>query len=126
MSITEAQFEKWLRRYGEAWENKDASAFAALFADKAVYYRTPFVNPQKGRENIKKAFESVVEGQNDIHYGVRVLYVQAQLGAAHWSCAITRARSNTRLHVDGVCVVQFDKDGKALSFRQWWHTDERS
>ncbi len=124
MNITEQQFEGWLSAYGAAWEAKDSSGFADLFADDALYYWTPFEDPKKGQGEVAAAFAQAVANQQDIEFGGRLLYVQAQLGAAHWSCAFTRTSTGARVHLDGIFVVQFGNDGKALSFRQWWHTDE--
>ncbi len=124
MALTEQRFVQWLRDYGAAWENKDAGAFAALFEDDALYYWTPFDDAKKGREEITAAFSEAVATQTDIDFGARPLYVQAQLGAAHWSCAFTRTETGRRVHIDGIFVVQFGAGGRALSFREWWHSDE--
>lgn len=125
MALNEKQFGLWLSAYGRAWEAKSAAAFSGLFAEDALYYWTPFAAPQKGRTEIASAFSAAVARQRDIDFGARILYVQAMLGAAHWSCAFTRVRSARRVHVDGVMAVQFDAGGAAVSFREWWHTDER-
>ncbi|GAB4516392.1 MAG: hypothetical protein Kow00133_00120 [Amphiplicatus sp.] len=125
MALTEQKFKAWLAAYGRAWEARDGAAFAKLFADSALYYWTPFAQPKKGPAEIAAAFLAASNGQREIDFGARVLYVQAQLGAAHWSCAFTRTRTGRRVHLDGVLVVQFDSGGKALSLREWWHTDER-
>ncbi len=124
MTITEQQFETWLGDYGKAWEAKDGKAFAALFEAEGLYYWTPFEDPKKGVGEIERAFLDAVARQDDIDFGARVLYVQAQLGAAHWSCAFTRTETKKRVHLDGIFVVQFAEGGKALSFREWWHSDE--
>lgn len=125
MALSEQHFQSWLSAYGKAWEAQNAKAFAALFEDTALYYRTPFEDAKKGRAEIATAFSSAVGKQRDIDFGARILYVEAQLGAAHWSCALTHARTGKRVHMDGIFVVQFAESGKALSFREWWHTDER-
>lgn len=124
MNLTEQEFEIWLRDYGAAWQARDAERFSALFEDDALYYWTPFNDPQKGKAEIAAAFGAAVAGQQDVDFGARVLYVTSQLGAAHWSCCFTRKESGVRVHLDGIFVVQFGESGKALSFREWWHSDE--
>jgi ketosteroid isomerase-like protein len=125
MALSEKRFQSWLSAYGKAWEAKSATAFAGLFAEDALYYWTPFETPKKGRAEIAAAFSAAVARQRDIDFGARILYVEAMLGAAHWSCAFARARTGKRVHVDGVMAVQFGAGGSAISFREWWHTDER-
>ncbi len=124
MNLTEEEFESWLREYGAAWQARDAQQFSALFENDALYYWTPFEDPKKGTDEISGAFGAAVVNQQGVDFGARVLYVTAQLGAAHWSCAFTRAGSGVRVHLDGIFVVQFGESGKALSFREWWHSDE--
>ncbi|MGE0410151.1 MAG: nuclear transport factor 2 family protein [Amphiplicatus sp.] len=124
MTITEQHFGSWLAAYGKAWESQHAAAFISLFAEDALYYWTPFDKPKKGRGEIAAAFAAAVGSQREIEFGARILYVEAQLGAAHWSCAFTRPKTGKRVHLDGVLVVQFNDAGKALSFREWWHSDE--
>ena len=124
MALSEQQFEQWIERYGAAWAARDGARFAQLFEEDAIYYWTPFDEPQKGRDEITAAFNAAVGRQRDIEFGARVLYVQANLGAAHWTCSLTRAATGKRVHIDGIFVVQFSDHGKALSFREWWHSDE--
>lgn len=125
MTLSEKHFRSWLDAYGQAWRSRDAGLFSGLFADNALYYWTPFDEPKKGREEIAAAFSGAVARQSDIDFGARILYTEAQLGAAHWSCAFSRAETGVRVHLDGVIVVQFTDSGEALSLRQWWHSDER-
>jgi hypothetical protein len=124
MTLSEKQFGHWLSAYGRAWEAKNARGFADLFADNALYYWTPFLEPQKGRAEIAAAFIQAVGRQRDIDFGARVLYVNDNAGAAHWSCAFTRANTGKRVHVDGMLGARFDQSAKAISFREWWHSDE--
>lgn len=124
MSLTENKFEEWLSAYGAAWEGKDENAFADLFDNGALYYWTPFEDPKKGKKEIADAFAAAVVNQSSVDFGARLLYIQANLGAAHWSCAFTRIATGARVHLDGIFVVQFGNNGKALSFREWWHSDE--
>jgi hypothetical protein len=125
ITLSEQQFTTWLCAYGKAWEARDANAFSSLFSEAALYYWTPFEEPKKGRDGVAAAFSAAVGKQRDIQFGARVLYTRERVGAAHWSCALTRKRSGKRAHLDGIFVVEFDGDGKAHSFREWWHSDER-
>ena len=124
MTLSEDHFDQWLRDYGAAWEGKDEAAFTAGFEEDALYYWTPFEDPKRGVKEIGEAFAAAVARQDDIDFGARLLYVSAQLGAAHWSCSFTRKETGKRVHLDGIFVVQFGDSGRALSFREWWHSDE--
>lgn len=124
MALTEKQFESWLKDYGAAWEARDGATFSKLFEEDAIYYWTPFSDPMRGQDEIAETVGRITHGQKDIEFGARVLYTEANLGCAHWSCAFTREGNGNRVKTDGILVVQFGENGKALSFREWWHTDE--
>lgn len=124
MSLTQKHFEHWLRVYGGAWEASASTRFASLFEENAIYYWAPFDDPIKGRDAIQASFNEAASKQRDVDFGARVLYVESSLGAAHWTCSYTRATTGKRVHVDGILVVQFSDSGRALSFREWWHSDE--
>lgn len=125
MALTEKQFQSWLTEFGDAWQARNTGRFAGLFAENALFYWTPFDEPKRGRADLAAAFSAAVSEQEEIEFGARILYTQALLGAAHWSCSFTRSSSAERIHLDGVLVVQFSDGGEALSYRQWWHSDER-
>ena len=124
MTLSIKQFEQWLSKYGAAWEACDSHAFSSLYENDALYYWTPFAEPKKGPAAIASAFNMAVGRQRDIKFGARPLYVEAQLGSAHWSCSFTRVTTGKRVHLDGIFAVQFGASGKAASFREWWHSDE--
>ena len=124
MTLSMKHFEYWLKQYGAAWEAQNAHGFTALFEKDALYYWMPFADPQKGTAEIATAFNAAVGRQRDIDFGARALYVEAQLGSAHWSCSFTRVTTGKRVHLDGIFAVQFSQSGKAVSFREWWHSDE--
>lgn len=123
MALTIQQFEQWLKAYGAAWQARDGARMASLFEDTGIYYWNPFDTPKKGRAEITAAFNIAVGKQSDIDFGARILYVEANLGAAHWSCSLTKTATGKRIHFDGIFVVQFGGNGKALSFKEWWHSD---
>ena len=116
--------EAWLRAYGRAWENRDAGAFAALFAPDARYYWTPFEEPKLGQAGVAQAFENAVARQTDIRFEATVLKVEGAQGIAHWKCTFQRLGNDSTVRLDGVFVMQFDEHGLCTIFREWWHRDE--
>ncbi len=70
--MTEADFKAWLASLGQAWEARDAEAFAALFTEDVRYYWTPFEAPKEGREGVAAAFRAAVARQSDIRFGFEI------------------------------------------------------
>ena len=51
-ALTLDAFTQWMEAYGRASREDDAVASAALFAEDARYYETPFAEPVLGRQAI--------------------------------------------------------------------------
>ena len=123
--MTQHEFDSWLKRYGAAWEAKDADAFTALFADDVRYYWTPFEEPKKGRDGVAAAFMSAVVNQRDIHFRYEILAVDEVRCVARWWCSFTRPATGHPVRLDGILMVkQAAADGRCEVFREWWHSDE--
>lgn len=117
-------FELWVRRYGEAWESRDASAAALLFTEAATYQWTPFDQPLQGREAIAHAWAEATSTQRDVRFTYRVLAVAGDQGVAHWRSAFIRRATGASVEIDGILVAELTNTGLCRRFREWWHVRE--
>jgi ketosteroid isomerase-like protein len=116
--------ERWLYEYRQAWENREPGQAAALFADNAEYFETPFDFPFRGRDAIREYWEDVPRTQENITFGSRVLAVAGDTAVAHWQARFKRVPSGQNVQLDGVFVLVFDRAGLCTSLREWWHRRE--
>lgn len=121
MELTVPQFEAWLRRYGAAWEGKDARAASELFTPQAQYYWTPFDPPQRGRAEIAAAWQGAVDRQNEIRFEFEILSVNGDTGIARWRCGFDTVPEGGHTRLDGIFVTQFESPTQCRIFREWWH-----
>lgn len=112
----------WLLAYKDAWENQDARAACALFAEDAVYYVTPFGPPVCGHEELLAYWHGVVRTQQDIRFRFEIITLAGNCGYAHWSAAFTRVKSGSRIILDGIMQVTLDASDLCTEFREWWHS----
>lgn len=124
MKITMATADDWLRKYGQAWEERAPQMAVQLFAQDCRYFETPFSEPQIGRDGVLKYWQAVPDGQTNIAFRYRVLSVQSRTVIAHWSASFTRVASGVQVKLDGMFVLDFDDDGLCRTLREWWHRDE--
>ena len=79
-----ADFEIWLRKYGDAWQGRDANSATELFTPDALYYWTPFEAPKHGRDGIYGAWHDAVMGQKDVEFTSEILAIVGNRGIARW------------------------------------------
>ncbi|HUQ52385.1 MAG TPA: nuclear transport factor 2 family protein [Gammaproteobacteria bacterium] len=119
--LTTASLAAWLGRYEQAWEQRDPAQAAALFTDNAPYHEMPFDAPKAGRAGIRDYWATVTADQRNIDFKSEVVAVNGQTGVARWSASLTSASSGARVELDGVFILQFDRNGLCSELREWWH-----
>ncbi len=119
-----SEIQTWLERYGQAWQARDANAFAQLFSVDATYYWGPFRAPQRGRQEIASAVRSAFSGQQDVRFAYSLLTESTSPCIAHWTCEFVRPGSEKSVSIDGIFLLRFDAQGLCEEFREWWHSDE--
>lgn len=124
MTLKQAQFADWLRRYGDAWEARDLKSVVTLFAEDAEYFWTPFDPPKRGRDQIVAAWMEATSEQRDITFTFTILSVKEAVGIAKWHTRLRRAASGRLAELDGILVAEFDRTALCKTFREWWHAHE--
>ena len=120
-------FENWLKAYGDAWEQGDASATKRLFTRDARYYETPFDEPMTGLDEISKYWnDNAALDQKEIRFSYEALAMHKNVGLAHWQANFIRLSSGRRVTLDGIFKIVFSDDGKCQVFREWWHRLEET
>lgn len=109
----------WLTAFGDAWEQGDADAAAALFAPGATFQPSPFGELVRGRSGIAAHWAEVMSGQQAIRFQGEILGVGTTYGIAHWRVVIGQPDDRPIRVVDGILLAAFDRRGRATSVRNW-------
>ena len=117
-------FARWLRRYGEAWEKRDAKAAIALFTEDAEYYWIPFGSPMRGHGDIENAWAGATAQQRDVQFSFQIMATPGSTGIARWHTKLIRPVTSRAVDLDGVLIAEFDESRLCRVFREWWHTTE--
>ncbi len=120
-SLTLDGFKKWMDSYRKASEEGNLKAAAELFAQNAEYYETPFNNPIIGRDTIHRYWSEATQAQKEVQFSYEILAVKGNLGMALWKGKFISVQSGSQVLLDGVFLVEFDRQGKCSTFREWWH-----
>jgi hypothetical protein len=130
-----------MQGYKAAWEARDDSMFAALFAPDGEYRNTPFA-VQRGRAQLAEYWRRV-KLQEDVHVAYEVLASTATSGIAHWHVTYQVASEELfqiwakstgtnlvarkpgdplpRMVLDGVLKAEF-AGGLCRKCEIWWHS----
>jgi hypothetical protein len=119
--MNEATLQKWLEAYRRAWENRDPQAAAGLFSEDAIYQETPFAALMRGKKAILEYWKNVTRTQDDISVSCEVMAICEDMCFAHWHAAFTRLPMRSRLELDGIFLLRFDRHGQCTALREWWH-----
>jgi hypothetical protein len=118
--LTTSSLETWLKRYKQAWEQRDPAQAAALFTENAPYHEMPFDAPKAGRAGIRDYWATVTADQRNVVFEAHVVAVNGNTGVARWSATLNSAASGARIELDGVFILKLD--GELCSeLREWWH-----
>lgn len=119
-----AEFDRWLRAYQKAWQERDPPAAARLFSDDAEYYWTPLDPPQRGPAEVAAAWAGAVSRQQDIGFTYEILAVTGATGIAKWRADFTRLPDGSKVRIEGVLTAEFADATHCRVFREWWHVAE--
>jgi SnoaL-like domain len=111
--------DSWLKRFGHAWESRDAERAAALFTEDGSYRESPFDQPLIGSRAISAHWASLPMAREDISFTYEILAIGEQWGVAHWHGSYTPLDGRTRLEFDGILLVSLDGEGRCRDFREW-------
>ena len=135
--------DTFMQGYQAAWEQRDDTAFAALFLPDGRYHNTPF-QVQEGTQALA-AYWQRVKLQQDVQVRYEVLARSAEGGIAHWHVIYQVASEELfqiwarstgtglparqpgdplpRMVLDGVLQTRFDAaSGLCRECRLWWHS----
>ena len=133
--------QDFMQGYKAAWERRDPSMFAALFAPDGTYRNTPF-QVQRGTEQLVEYWKRV-QLQQDVQFAFAVLTSKPTSGIAHWHVTYQVASEELfqvwarsigtnlvarrpgdplpRMVLDGILEASFSA-GLCSDARIWWHS----
>jgi hypothetical protein len=117
-------FKSWLDAYGQAWENRNPEAAAALFNESATYQVTPFLEPMRGRKAIFEYWSEVARTEKNIKFVYEILVVKDELNIARWSASFVRVPPGLQTKLDGIFLISLDGGGRCKSLQEWWHKQQ--
>lgn len=109
---------EWLERYRRAWQERDAAAAGELFTEDAIYRDQAFEQAHAGRDGIRRYWEGVTAGQQDIElaYGTPIA-VDDRLAVEWW---VNLRHEGAEVSIAGEFMLRFAASGQCRELREYW------
>ena len=121
--MTEAELDRWMGAYGDAYVGRDPDAGAALFADGASYQWGPFGPLLHGPDTIRDEWARGIErmGPGEVTFRHEIVVCSPEIGVARWLASVPLS-DGVRSEIDGIFVVRLDGNGLCSEFREWFNS----
>ncbi len=112
----------WLKSYMHAWESYSPEAIGDLFTEDATYSVHPYDTPVTGRQAIVDAWLKDPDAPGTFSANYAPIAVDGDLAVVNGRSTYFKDSSRTEMtkEWDNIFVIQFDKDGRCRSFREWY------
>ena len=112
----------WLKAYVSAWETYAPEAIGELFSDDATYSYHPYDEPVVGRQAIVASWMKDLDAPGTFEAHYEPIAVDGNVAVVNGRSRYFKDSSRGELtkEWDNVFVIEFDKDGRCRSFREWW------
>jgi SnoaL-like domain len=122
--MTNDDLDRWLQAYGQAWIDRDPEAAVRLFAEDVTYHETPFDEPARGIDGVRRYWAENTDVQREIVFRYEILALEGSRGIARWWAEYVRPATRVRARLDGILVLEFAPDGRCRRLEEWWHRHE--
>ena len=112
----------WLKAYMNAWESYSPDAIGALFSEDAAYSFHPYDKPVVGRQAIVDSWLKDPDAAGTFTANYEPIAIDGDTAVVNGRSTYFKDSSRTEMtkEWDNIFVIEFDKDGRCRSFREWY------
>ncbi|MDQ6879287.1 MAG: nuclear transport factor 2 family protein [Candidatus Dormibacteraeota bacterium] len=120
--MDKAAVDHWLKAYMKAWETNSPAAIGELFSDDATYSYHPYDEPVVGRQAIVDSWLKDQDAPGTFTANYEPIAIDGDVAVVNGRSTYFKDSSRRELtkEWDNLFVIQFDKDGRCRSFREWY------
>ena len=120
--MDKAAVVEWLKAYMRAWETYSPEAIGNLFSDDATYSFHPYDEPVVGRQAIIDSWLKDPDPAGTFAANYEPIAIDGNVAVVNGRSTYFKDSSRTEMtkEWDNIFVIEFDKDGRCRSFREWY------
>ena len=106
--------------FGRGWSKLRVDLIASAFAPEAVFLETPFSEPLRGVEAIRKYWSDVPYHQSEVTFTSGEIFVVGPWFSTEFKCVFRRRRTGEWVEARGALFCETG-DGLITEMRMYWH-----
>ena len=106
--------------FGTGWANANVDQILSVFAPEAVFVETPFSEPLKGTQAIRRWWLDVPYSQSEITFSSGEIYAAGPWFSTEFKCVFRRKRTGEWVDARGAMFCETE-GGLVTEMRLYWH-----
>ena len=106
--------------FGRGWTKLRVDLIAEAFSADAVFVETPFSEPIKGIDGIRKYWADVPYHQSEVTFTSGEIFVVGPWFSTEFKCVFRRRRTGEWVDARGALFCE-TADGRISEMRMYWH-----
>jgi ketosteroid isomerase-like protein len=109
-----------INRFEEGWSRGDPNLLASLFTENAVFLETPFSEPLRGLQAIRRYWSDVPVNQAEIKVTTGEIYAAGPWFSTEFKATFRRRRTGEWVEARGAIFCETEGE-KISEMRMYWH-----
>ena len=127
MNLTKQDVLDVVEIYIQAWVTQDPDLIVTIFTDEATYHERVLGEPIRTNAGIRNYWtEKVAQSQGNITCKLLSLYLDENTAIVEWEAEFDDRPKATRKRMREIAVLEFAKNKKIASLREYWASEEIS
>jgi ketosteroid isomerase-like protein len=106
--------------FGEGWSRGNVDLLMSVFGDDAVFIETPFSDPLRGAEAVRRYWLEVPLQQSEIAFTSGEIFAAGPWFSTEFKCVFRRKRTGEWVDARGAIFCETD-GSKITEMRMYWH-----
>lgn len=106
--------------FGRGWSKLRVDLIAEVFSPEAVFLETPFSEPIKGIDGIRKYWSDVPYHQSEVTFTSGEIFVVGPWFSTEFKCVFRRRRTGEWVDARGALFCE-TTGGRISEMRMYWH-----
>jgi ketosteroid isomerase-like protein len=106
--------------FGQGWSRGNVDLLMSVFAAEMVFVETPFSEPLRGAESVRRYWLEVPLHQSEVTFSSGEIYAAGPWFSTEFKCVYRRKRTGEWVDARGAIFCETDS-AKITEMRMYWH-----